>query len=41
MPHDKLVGWIKNPETSTSRRRLYLTMLGICGTKADVPVWSR
>jgi hypothetical protein len=38
MQHDKLVGWIKNPETSTSHRRLYLTMLGVCGTKADVPV---
>ncbi|HEX4149339.1 MAG TPA: hypothetical protein VHY20_10140, partial [Pirellulales bacterium] len=41
MPHDKLVGWIKNPETSTSRRRLYLTMLGVCGTKADVPVMEQ
>jgi hypothetical protein len=38
MQHDKLVGWIKNPETPTSRRRLYLTMLGICGGAADVPV---
>ncbi len=41
MPHDKLVGWIKNPDTSTSRRRLYLTMLGVCGTKADVPVMEQ
>lgn len=37
MPHEKLLAWIKSPDTSTSRRRLYLTMLGICGTPADVP----
>jgi hypothetical protein len=37
MRHDKLLEWIKAPDTSTSRRRLYLTMLGVCGTKADLP----
>jgi hypothetical protein len=36
MDHDKLVEWIKNPEMSTDRKRLYLTMLGVCGTEADV-----
>jgi hypothetical protein len=38
MKHDKIVQWIANPEVSPSRRRLYFTMLGVCGTKADVPL---
>ena len=36
MDHAKLVGWIKSPDTSINRRRLYFTMLGVCGTKDDV-----
>ncbi|HEX4148284.1 MAG TPA: hypothetical protein VHY20_04815 [Pirellulales bacterium] len=36
MRHDKLLEWIKDPETSTSRRRLFLTMLGACGSKHDL-----
>ena len=36
MPHDKLIAWIKDPNVSTSRRRLYLCMLSVCGTQADV-----
>jgi hypothetical protein len=35
MNHDKLVGWVKNTEISSSRRRLYLTMLGVCGQPED------
>ncbi len=35
MKHDQLVAWIKSPETSINRRRLYFTMLGVCGTKKD------
>lgn len=38
MKHDQLVEWIKNPQIPVSRRRLYITMLGICGSKADVPM---
>jgi len=38
MKHDKIVQWVADPEVSPSRRRLYLTMLGVCGTKADVPL---
>ena len=38
MHHDRLVEWIKNPEVPASRRRLYLTMLGICGTNRDIPM---
>ena len=38
MHHDRLVKWITDPEVSPSRRRLYLTMLGVCGTKDDLPL---
>ncbi|MBX3413520.1 MAG: hypothetical protein KF708_12590 [Pirellulales bacterium] len=38
MPHAKLLEWIQNPEVTASRKRLYLTMLGVCGTRDDVPV---
>jgi hypothetical protein len=38
MYHDKIVKWVSDPEVSPSRRRLYLTMLGVCGTKDDVPM---
>jgi hypothetical protein len=33
--HDKLIGWIQNPKVAPSRRRLYLTMVGVCGEKQD------
>jgi hypothetical protein len=35
MKHDQLVAWIKDPKVTASHRRLYLTMLGVCGTKKD------
>ncbi len=38
MHHDKLIEWIKDDKVPASRRRLYLTMLGMCGTQADVPM---
>jgi hypothetical protein len=38
MKHDQLVEWIKSPQIPVSRRRLYLTMLGVCGTEKDVPM---
>jgi hypothetical protein len=38
MHHDKLVKWIADLEINPSRRRLYLTMLGACGTKNDLPL---
>lgn len=38
MRHDWLVAAIKDKETPASRRRLYLQMLGICGSQADVPL---
>ncbi len=38
MHHDKLIAWIQDPETSVNRRRLYFTMLGVCGTDDDVKI---
>jgi hypothetical protein len=38
MDHDQLVKWIKDPNVTASRKRLYLTMLGVCGDKQDLPM---
>lgn len=38
MDHKQLIHWIGDLEIPASRRRLYLTMLGVCGTKDDVPM---
>ncbi len=35
MDPTKLLEWIENPAVPSNRRRLYATMLGICGTPAD------
>ena len=35
MDHDQLIAWIKDRDVPVSRRRLYLTMLGICGSEED------
>lgn len=33
---DKLIKWINDPELRVDRRRLYFTMLGVCGTEDDI-----
>lgn len=38
LKHDQIVKWVADPEVSPSRRRLFLTMLGVCGTKDDLPL---
>ena len=38
MKHDQLIEWIKDPKVTASHRRLYLTMLGVCGNEQDVAV---
>jgi hypothetical protein len=38
MHHDRLVKWIADLEISPSRRRLYFTMLGVCGGTDDLPL---
>jgi len=35
MDHDRLISFVNNPEVPSNRRRLYFTMLGVCGTDAD------
>ena len=35
MDPTQLLAWISDPKVQTNRRRLYATMLGVCGTKAD------
>jgi hypothetical protein len=35
MDPTQLLAWIENPKVQSNRRRLYATMLGVCGTKAD------
>ncbi|QDU91090.1 hypothetical protein Pla175_45080 [Pirellulimonas nuda] len=34
---DQLWAWIDSPDTSPSRRRLFFTMLGVCGGPDDIP----
>ncbi|MEM6687813.1 MAG: hypothetical protein AAF664_00210 [Planctomycetota bacterium] len=38
MDHDQLVGWLQEPDLATDRKRLYLTMLGVCGSRDDLPM---
>lgn len=38
MDHDQLIQWINEPELSTDRKRLFFTMLGICGSEDDLPM---
>jgi len=35
LKRDQIVRWIADPKTPVSRRRLYFTMLGVCGTKKE------
>lgn len=38
MDHEQLLDWIKDPKVPPTRRRLYLTMLGVCGSDEDANV---
>jgi hypothetical protein len=38
MDHGKITSWIRDPDIPASRRRLYLTLLGVCGTSNDLPM---
>ncbi len=38
MNRGKLITWIRDPDVPASRRRLYLTMLGVCGDEKDLPL---
>lgn len=41
MQRDKLIEWIESPEVGPSSRRLYLTMLGVCGQSDDVAMLEK
>ena len=36
MDREQLLAWIKDSDTATNRRRLYFTMLGVCGKESDI-----
>ena len=36
MDREKLTGWIQDPQVGPTRRRLYLTLLGVCGQESDI-----
>jgi hypothetical protein len=38
MQREKLIAWLGNPDLAVSRKRLYLTLLGVCGRPEDVPL---
>ncbi|HEX6963913.1 MAG TPA: hypothetical protein VF175_18745 [Lacipirellula sp.] len=41
MKREKLIEWINDPNVGPSGRRLYLTMLGVCGKPEDVPMLEK
>lgn len=41
MKHDQLVEWLHNYDLPANRRRLYFTMLGVCGSKDDLPMLEK
>ncbi|HMO15003.1 MAG TPA: hypothetical protein PKD64_02650 [Pirellulaceae bacterium] len=41
MNHDKLIEFIQREDVLESRKRLYFTLLGVCGTEEDVPLLER
>ena len=38
MDHPQILEWIKDTDIPATRRRLYLTMLGVCGGPEDLPL---
>ncbi len=38
LDREKFLKWIQDPEVSTNRKRLYFTLLGVCGTAEDLPL---
>jgi len=41
MQHDKLVEWVRDTNVVSSHRRLYLTMLSVCGGPGDLPILEK
>lgn len=38
---DDLISWLNDPELLTDRKRLYLTLLGVVGSKDDLPMLEK
>jgi hypothetical protein len=38
MERERLIKWVQEPEIGADRKRLYFTMLGICGGEKDIPM---
>ncbi len=38
MHHNKIIEWVRSTQIPVSRRRLYMTMLGVCGKPDDLPM---
>jgi hypothetical protein len=36
--YEQLIKWLNDPNISPSHRRLYFTLLGVCGTEKDLPL---
>jgi hypothetical protein len=41
MKRDHVLKWVNDPRVGPSNRRLYLTMLGVCGQPADIPMLEK
>lgn len=41
MKHDQLVAWLNDFDLPANRRRLYFTMLGVCGSEKDLPMLQK
>jgi hypothetical protein len=41
MDREQLIEWIQEPEMPADRKRLYFTMLGVCGSEKDVPMLEK
>lgn len=38
LKHDQIVKWVRQADIVPTHRRMYLVLLGICGTKLDLPL---
>lgn len=41
MDRKQLLAWIQDSEVTINRKRLYYTMLGVCGTEEDLPLLEK
>lgn len=41
LPRTDLVKWVQDPETTASKRRMFFSLLSVCGTKEEVPMLEK